>query len=257
MQLSMRFFLIFLLVFIFNFSTWGQDLHLKGISSNWMQYGKLSNKWSYNIHLMSVYNAEPLKIEEKVFPSGHCHLIPQVVFNRILTDKLSVGAGFSLSKHNIFGTKENEPRAIGQITYTHSISKLKIVHRPRLELRYPLNLKTNVRGNATIGRYQIGINYPLGKNKGTGFYLSASNEVFLYFKGAKNGPVSSKNGKLISENWSNAGLGYNFPKGRVEIGYGYQMLVRNKKQDYRIFNLLQLTFQKSINWTEMENWWYH
>ena len=253
----MRFCLILLSGFVLSFNSWGQDLNLKGLSSSWIQNGKLSSKWTYNIHVLSVYNAESLKFEEKVFPKGHCHLIPQLVLNRKLNNNLLAGIGFALSKHNIFGTKENEPRAIGQLMYTQSVSKLKIIHRPRLELRYPLNLKTNVRGNAAIGRYQVGLNYPLGKNKGTGFYLSASNEVFLYFKGATNGPVSSKNGKLISENWSSAGLGYDFSNSRIEIGYDYQMLVRNKKQDYRIFNLLQLTFQKSIHWADMENWWYH
>lgn len=233
-----------------------QDLRLQGISSNFIQSGQFSSKWSYNIHVLSVYNAKQLSVGDKVFPNGPCHFIPQFAVNRKFSHGIQSGMGIALSKHNIFGIKENEPRLFLQSSYVHPLSKLKLSHRARLEFRYPKNLVTKIRDNAQIGRYALGLNYPLGKKANKGVYLAASNESFLYFKGATNGPVSSRNGTILSENWSTLAVGYQLRQHKMEVGYGYQVLVRNKKQEYRYFELLQITYQRAVNWENFEMWWY-
>ncbi|WP_394781038.1 hypothetical protein, partial [Undibacterium sp.] len=57
--------------------------------------------------------------------------------------------------------------------------------------------------------------------------------IFWYLEGATNGPVSSKNGVFettnCSENWLHLAGGYNLGKARVELGYCYQTLIRNRK----------------------------
>lgn len=235
-----------------------QDLHLRGIATNYSQTGKITPKLSYNLHILSVVNTSTLKIENKTFQSGHAHFIPHLLLNYKLTDKWNVGGGYAFGRHDIFGLRENENRFVLQTAYNYKIGKLTTNNRGRFEWRNPLNLQTNVRSDASIFRYQLGLNYPLYDTKKSkkGLYALASNEVFLYLKGATNGPVSSKNGLLLSENWSNIGLGYTTGKNRIEVGYGFQSLVRNKKQDMRFLNLLQLSFTTSINWGDVQYWYY-
>lgn len=255
--------IFFAIAFLIIFRANSQDLHLRGIAINYSQTGKISSRLTYNVQISSVYNTSTLKISEKTFPACHTHFIPHVLLNYKITDKWNVGGGYAFGRHDIFGLRENEHRLIAQTGYNQKIKKITINNRGRLELRSPLNLQTNIRSNATIFRYQLGLNYPLYDpkkfKKGTvpkGFYALASNELFLYMKGATNGPVSSRNGLLVSENWSNIGLGYTTGKNRIEVGYGFQSLVRNKKQDMRYFSLLQLSFSTSINWGDIQYWYY-
>jgi len=52
------------------------------------------------------------------------------------------------------------------------------------------------------------------------------------------------------------GGGYNAGKTRAELGYCFQALVRNKAQDYRFFNLLQINIYHTLNWNDVQFWWY-
>jgi Protein of unknown function (DUF2490) len=250
------FFILFL--FLAFLSSQAQHLRLFGVSSNYLQTGKITKKLNYNIHVASIYNASPLKVGEKAFTTGHTHFVPHLVFNYKITDKISVGTGYAFGRHDIFGLRENEHRAILQGIYNQKIQKFNLSHRGRYEFRSPLNLKTNIRSNASIFRYQLGVNFPFynPKTSKQGLYLTAGNEMFFYLKGAENGPVSSKNGQILSENWANIALGYNDSKCRYELGYGFQKLVRNKQQDNRYFNLLQLTVASNINWDNVLSWYY-
>ena len=240
------------------FSGFAQDLNLKGIATNISQVGKINAKWNYNIHILSVYDTKNQIIDGKSFPAGHCHFIPHLLVNRKINTKLNVAGGFAYGRHNIFGLRENEPRIILQSTYNQKVKFLTLNHRIRFEERFPMNLKTDIQSSASIIRYQIGLNMPLynPKNYKRGLYAFASNETFFFLKGATNGPVSSKNGGLISENWSNIGLGYNTGKDRIEFGYGYQALVRNKAKDMRYFSLFQINYHILLNFDDLRYWWY-
>jgi Protein of unknown function (DUF2490) len=251
--------LLFLAItFFIIFKANSQDLHLRGIAINYSQTGRITPKLNYNVHILSVVNASTLTIGDKTFQSGHTHFIPHLLLNYKITDKWNVGGGYAFGRHDIFGLRENENRFIAQTAYNQKVKKITFNNRGRIEFRSPLNLQTKIRSNATVFRYQLGLNYPLYDTKKykKGFYALVSNEVFLYLKGAKNGPVSSKNGLLLSENWSNIGLGYTTGKNRIEMGYGFQSLVRNKKQEMRFLNLLQLSFTTTINWDDVQYWYY-
>ncbi len=98
-----------------------------------------------------------------------------------ITDKISVGTGYAFGRHDIFGLRENEHRAILQGIYNQKIQKFNLSHRGRYEFRSPLNLKTNIRSNASIFRYQLGVNFPFynPKTSKQGLYLTAGNEMFF------------------------------------------------------------------------------
>jgi hypothetical protein len=174
----------------------------------------------------------------------------------------TAGVGYGYGKHNIFGLKETENRLLAQVGYIHSVKKLNFNHRIRYEYRTPTNLQTNITDDASILRYQTYITLPFYDPKVTkkGFYLSASNEAFLYLKGANNGPVSSKNGVYelsnLSEDWVHVAGGYNLGKARVELGYCFQTLIRNKQLDIRYLNLAQLNVYINLNWDDLQSWWY-
>jgi hypothetical protein len=235
-----------------------QNVSLVGISPSYFQTGKISKKWAYSLNATSVIDAFDKTVEGKYFPATHTHFILQGLGVYQLTPKMTVGVGAGYGRHNIFWLRENEPRLMAQTTYQHKIGRLIVSHRARHEFRLPKNLNTQVRSQAHIGRYQVWATLPLydTKTQKQGFFLSASNEAFLYFKGATNGPVSSRNGALLSENWTHFGGGYNNGRTRFEGAYCFQALVRNKAQDYRFFNLLQFNVYHTINWHDVQYWWY-
>lgn len=250
--------LLFVVFFFLITESHSQNITLFGISPSYSQMGRFNKKLSYNLNVTSSINAISQTINEKKFPSGQAHLIFQGLFMYQLNQKLSLGAGYGYGFHNIFGLKETEPRFLVQANYQHKSGKLIFTHRGRYELRYPLNIQTNIRSKADIFRYQFWVTLPLydTKKEKTGFYLTASNEAFFYLTGAKNGPVSAKNGPLWAENWSHLGGGYNAGRTRFEVGYCFQTLVRDKAQDHRYFNLLQLNLYHTINWDDIQFWWY-
>lgn len=248
--------LLFLLMIVFQAKA--QNVSLYGLSPSYSQMGKLSGKLGYNLNVTSAISAVSQTVENKYFPAGHTHLLLHGLLMYQVNKKLAIGGGYAFGRHNIFGLRENEHRLVGQATYQHRLGNFIITHRGRYEWRQPTNLQTKITSQADIGRYQVWVTYPLydTEKKKQGFYLSASNEAFLYFKGATNGPVSSRNGSILSEDWMHLGGGYNAGKTRAELGYCFQALVRNKVQDYRFFNLLQINIYHTINWNDVQFWWY-
>ncbi|MFN4147680.1 MAG: DUF2490 domain-containing protein [Runella sp.] len=220
--------------------------------------GKLSGKWAYNLNVTSAIDPFGKTVDQKHFPATHTHLVLQGLAVYQIAPRWTAAAGIGYGRHNIFWLRENEPRLLLQSTYQHYWNKIVLTHRMRYEYRHPFNLKTQIGSLAHIGRYQVWATLPLYDTQKLkqGWYLAASNEAFLYFKGADNGPVSSRNGGLWSENWVHVGGGYTMGRTRAEVGYCFQVLVRNKAQDYRFFNLLQLNIYHTINWHDVQYWWY-
>jgi hypothetical protein len=235
-----------------------QDLNLVGVNPSYTQVGKLSNRFSYNLNIASVVDAFDVSIGAKTFPKGQLHLVPQGVLAYKVNNYINVGAGFGYGIHNIFGTREYEPRWLAQTTIQHKIAPLIFSHRLRYELRQPYNEQTKVSSKADIVRYQLGATLPLynPKTSKKGFYVTASNELFLYVNGATNGPVSSKNGGLLSEDWANLSLGYTNGRTRFEAGYCFQTLVRNAAKDIRQLNFFHVGVIHTINWDDLQVWYY-
>lgn len=256
----MRRFLI-LLTFL-SYQLKAQDLNLKGFSPNYYQTGNISGSLGYNLNVSSISSLSEM-VENKEYPSGQLHFVAQLLLIQKFNKHLTAGLGYGYGNHNIFGLKETENRYIGQVGYLHNLGKLAITHRLRYEYRTPKNLKTNIVDDASILRYQTYLTLPLYNPKETkkGFYLSASNEAFLYLKGATNGPVSAKNEVYemsnISEDWAHLSCGYNMGgKARVELGYCFQALIRDKQYDVRYLNLAQLNVYVNLNWEDLQSWWY-
>lgn len=235
-----------------------QNIMLFGASPSYAQAGKVGGKWSYNFNVTSAVSLMGQTVEGKYYPAGHTHLVGTGLLSYQVSKQVALAGGYAFGRHNIFGLRENEHRLMAQASYQHYARELIVTHRGRLELRYPLNLQTNVQSNASIFRYQVWLTYPLYDPKETkkGYYLAASNEAFLYLRGATNGPVSAKNGGLLSENWMHVGGGYNADRTRYEVGYCYQSLIRNPKQEYRFFNLIQFNVYHTIHWKDIQSWWY-
>lgn len=250
-----------LLIFITSYQLNAQNLNLEGLSPNYYQTGNIYKNFGYNLNVSSI-NSFSEMVDNKEFTSGQLHFVAQMLLIQKFNKHFAAGVGYGYGNHNIFGLKEKENRYLGQIGYLHNLGKVVFNHRLRFEYRMPMNLKTNVSGDASILRYQTFLTVPFYNQKETkkGFYMSASNETFWYLQGAENGPVSSKNGvfEMInsSEDWLHLAGGYNLGKARIELGYCYQTLIRNKKLEMRNLNLVQLNVYLNLNWEDLQSWWY-
>jgi hypothetical protein len=238
-----------------------QDLLLNGFNPNYYQTGTLLGKLSYNLNISSI-SSLPETVNNKEFVGGRLHLVGQIMPIQKVAKGTSIGLGYGYGFHNIFGIKETENRYLGQTSFQHNFGKLSVNHRLRYEYRTPVNQNTGIADNASILRYQTFLTFPLynPKERKTGFYLSASNEAFWYLKGATNGPVSSRNGYFpvmnTSEDWVHLAGGYNAGKARVELGYCFQSLIRNKQLDMRYLSLAQVSVFVNLNWDDVQSWWY-
>lgn len=252
---------ILLLIIISSFQLKAQNLNLEGFSPNYYQTGSVYKNFGYNLNVSSI-SLLTKNVDNKEFTGGQAHFVAQILLIQKFNKHLTAGLGYGYGNHNIFGLKETENRYLGQVGYLHNVGKVVFNHRLRYEYRMPLNMKTNVLDDASILRYQTYVTLPFYNPKETkkGFYISASNEAFWYLEGAENGPVSSKNGAFeisnCSENWFHLAGGYNLGKARVEVGYCYQTLIRNKKLEMRNLNLVQLNVYVNLNWEDLQSWWY-
>ncbi len=249
------------IIFLTSFHSIAQNLNLEGFNPNYYQTGSIYKNLGYNLSVSSV-SLLTENVDNKEFIGTQAHLVAQLMLIQKFNKHLNAGLGYGYGSHNIFGLKQTENRFLGQVAYLHTIGKFVVNHRFRYEYRMPLNTKTNVLDDASILRYQTFVTLQLFNPKETkkGFYLSASNEAFWYLEGATNGPVSSKNGVFettnCSENWLHLAGGYNLGKARVELGYCYQTLIRNRKLELRNLNLVQLNVYLNLNWEDLQSWWY-
>jgi hypothetical protein len=256
-----KFYKIFSLIFLLSIQLKAQDLNLLGINPNYSQTGSIVGNLGYNLNIASV-SSFTKTVNNKEFLGGQAHFVAQMLLIQKLNKNFAVGLGYGYGNHNIFGLREVEDRLIGQTSFVHNFGKFTFNHRLRYEYRTPLNLKTNIKDDASILRYQTFLTYPFynPKESKKGFYLTASNEAFFYLKGATNGPVSSKNGEFetigTSEDWLHVAGGYNMGKARVELGYCFQTLIRNPKLEMRNLNLAQINVFINLNWEQVQNWWY-
>jgi hypothetical protein len=238
-----------------------QNLNLEGFTPNYYQMGNIYKRFGYNLNVSSVSSFTEI-VDNKEFTGGQIHFVAQLMLIQKFNKHLTAGLGYGYGNHNIFGLKETENRYLGQVGYLHNSGKIVLNHRLRYEYRMPTNTKTSIVDDASILRYQMYLTLPFYNPQETkkGFYLSVSNEAFWYLHGADNGPVSSKNGVFemsnCSEDWVHLAGGYNLGKARVELGYCYQTLIRNKKLEMRNLNLVQLNVYVNLNWEDLQSWWY-
>jgi Protein of unknown function (DUF2490) len=246
------------LLTILTWSALAQEQVFVGAMPVFSQTGTLTNRLQYNLFVSSTIDALPTTINGTTYPATNLQTLLQPSLLYKLSPNVQLGAGYNYVQHNIFGIHITENRLWAQVAINHAAPLLpgRLTHRLRYEERYPFRVTTEQWSYATLARYQVGYTLPLydPKKSKTGLYVSASNEFFVCWKGANNGPVSAKNA-LYGEDWVYAGLGYNTGKlGRVELGYLYQDLIRNAKQDHRRLHLLQLSWHTNFSLRGLESW---
>lgn len=235
-----------------------QTLNFFGLYPQYSQTGPISKRLNYQLFVSSTIDATAQTIDGQHFPATNLQVYaqPSLLYN--VSSHVQVGLGYAYVSHNLFGIKVNENRVWAQTVLTHGIgeSRLKLNHRLRYEERYPFRESTQRWSLAQLARYYVGATIPLfdPKKSKTGFYAAVSNEAFLCFSGAKNGPISAKNA-FYGEDWVYGGIGYNTGKwGKVEVGYQYQDLVRNPAQDHRHLHLVQVQWATNFSLSGIADW---
>ncbi|TAE21346.1 MAG: DUF2490 domain-containing protein [Cytophagales bacterium] len=228
-----------------------------GVFPQYSQTGNLTKRLTYNAFVSSTLNPFRQTTEAKYFPTSDLQYYLQPSLHYKLTPNTQLGIGYAYVKHHLFGLYVNENRVWAQATTSLPLWKGRLTHRLRYEERYPLNLKTKQWSYAQMFRYHVGFALPLynTKERKTGPFVSVSNEAFLCLSGAKNSAVSSKNA-FYGENWTYAGVGYNFGNrmGKLELGYTFQDLVRNPAKEHRHLHLAQLTWSTNFSFENLAIW---
>ncbi|MBO0936096.1 DUF2490 domain-containing protein [Fibrella sp. HMF5335] len=235
-----------------------QTLNFFGQYPQYSQTGPISKRLNYQLFLSSTIDALAQTIDNQRYPATNLQVYAQPSLLYTVSPHVQVGLGYAYVSHNLFGIRVSENRVWAQTMLTHGISQttLKLNHRLRYEERYPFRESTQKWSLAQLARYYVGVTLPLfdAKKSKTGFYAAVSNEAFLCFSGAKNGPVSAKN-VFYGEDWVYGGIGYNTGKwGKVELGYQYQDLVRNPAQDHRHLHLVQVQWATNFSLTGIADW---
>ncbi|MBC7893228.1 MAG: DUF2490 domain-containing protein [Sphingobacteriaceae bacterium] len=228
-----------------------QDLSFFGIFPTWSQTGSLSKRWSYNLTLSGTVDAVDRTIEGVSYPATALQWLGQPSVSYKLGSRWQAGLGYAYVRHNLFGrVHTNEHRLWAQTVYAHPAgTTARLTHRFRYEERYPFNQENRRRSWCNLGRYQVAVQVPLydPKTRKQGLFLSASNEAFFCFNGARNGPIGAKNA-FFGEDWVYVGLGYQTRLlGRIEAGYQAQLLRYNPTRDLRTLHLLQVTWSTQFN----------
>lgn len=228
-----------------------------GVFPQYSQTGSISKRLTYNLFLSSTLDPFRQSVETKYFPTSDLQFYAQPALHYKLTLNTQLGIGYAYVKHHLFGLYVNENRVWAQAVTSIPWGRARLTHRLRYEERYPLNLKTKQWSYAQLFRYHVGYTLPLynPKARTSGPFVSVSNEAFLCLSGAKNSPVSSK-AAFYGENWTYGGVGYNFGNrwGKVELGYVFQDLVRNKAKEHRHLHLVQATWSTNFSLENLGIW---
>jgi len=224
-------------------SVFAQNLTFYGVLPALSQTGRITQKFDYNLFASTTTDCVTRTINNVKFPSTDLQLYIQssVIFK--LSPSFNFAGSYTYQRNNpLEKNYSNENRLWEQVIYVRQLGIGKMTHRVRFEERFIKNRVTGDRPLSTRLRYQIGYNRPLqGKTLDKGeFYFNCYNEFYFSLTGTKNA--------TYSENWTYAGVGYNIGKmGKLELGYLYQVAVRNARKDLRFFNLCQVMWVTNFN----------
>jgi hypothetical protein len=240
---KLLFFIGFVLLSQYTFS---QNLTFYGLLPAINQTGRISKKWNYNFFVSTTIDAFDEKIKGVEYPATDLQLYVQPSIIYVHSPNLNFAGSYTYQRNNPFnGNFVNEHRLWQQVIFSLPVSKGRLTHRFRFEERFIENRVTEEYPLSTRARYQIGFNMPLQgrtleKNE---FYFNTYNEFYFSLTGAKNA--------TYSENWTYAGCGYDLGKmGRLELGYLFQVAVRNQQQNLRFLNLAQVMWVTNFNFAK-------
>jgi hypothetical protein len=220
-----------------------QNIRFYGVLPAWNQTGRISKKVNYNLFVSTTTDAFNSTFRGVEYPATDLQLYIQPSIIYVYSKSLNFAGSYTYQRNNPFNDNfTNEHRLWQQVIFSLPISKGRMTNRFRFEERFIQNKVTNQYPFFTRLRYQAGFNMPLqgktlDKNE---FYLNTYNEFYFSLTGTKNA--------TYSENWTYAGIGYDIGKlGKLELGYLFQVLVRNRQQDLRFFNLAQVMWVTNFN----------
>jgi hypothetical protein len=220
-----------------------QNLAFYGLLPAWNQTGRISNKFSYNFFISTTIDAFDRTIDNIKYPAMDFQLYIQPSIIYVHNANFNLAASYTYQRNNPFTANySNEHRLWQQAIYSHRIGKSRMAHRLRFEERFIEDRLTGQYPFSTRLRYQISFKMPLqGKTiDNNEFYFNTYNESYLSLTGNKNA--------VYSENWTYAGFGFNTTKaGSIEIGYLFQVLVRDPQKDLRFLNLVQIMWITSFD----------
>lgn len=223
--------------------SFAQNLKFYGLLPALSQTGRISKKVNYNLFVSTTVDAFPEKIGGIEYPATDFQLYVQPSIIYIYSPKVNFAGSYTYQRNNPFlGNFINEHRLWQQAIFSFALSKGRMTNRFRFEERFIENRITEKYPLFTRLRYQIGFNMPLqGKTlEKYEFYMNTYNEFYFSLTGAKNA--------TYSENWTYLGFGEDFGNlGRIELGYVFQIAVRNQQKDLRFLNLAQITWITNFN----------
>ena len=232
----MRKVLVFVVIYLFGGNYYAQDLSFKGTLFALNQTGPLTKKWNYNVFVSTTLDAFSQTVNSVNYPASDLQLYVQPSLIYVHTSNLNFSGSYTYQRNNPLRSNfSNEHRLWQQVIFSIPFTIGKLTNRLRYEERFIQNRITGLYPFSSRLRYQLGYNRPLqGKSIDLNeFYLNMYNECYFSLVGAKN--------STYSENWTYAGIGYDLGKmGRLELGYLYQVYVRNPAKDLRFLNLIQL-----------------
>lgn len=240
--------LIIVLIFVCNIG-FSQNLTFYGLLPAINQTGRISEKVNYNLFISTTIDAFDEKINSVEYPATDLqfYLQPSIIY--VHSPNLNFTGSYTYQRNNPFnGNFVNEHRLWQQVIFSLPISSGRLTNRFRFEERFIENKVTGEYPFSTRARYQVGFNIPLqgrtlDKHE---FYFNTYNEFYFSLTGAKNA--------TYSENWTYTGCGYDLGKmGRLELGYLFQVAVRNAQQDLRFLNLAQVMWITNFNFKKRSN----
>lgn len=227
---------LFLLFFFVSLAIQAQDLTFYGILPAINQTGKINSKMNYNLFVSSTFDCFKREIDGQNYPATDLQFYFQPSLNFNPGKRINFTLSYTYQRNNPLRTVfVNEHRLWQQVTLTESYKKFKLSNRFRFEERFIENKATGDYPLSTRLRYQLDFSIPLQVKNNKGFYFHASNEFYFSLTGQKNA--------LYSENWAYLALGWIIRKNhKLEFGYLNQILVRDPLKDFRILNLLQISW---------------
>ena len=240
---------LYMLLFIsIRFHVHAQNLSFYGLLPAISQTGRISNKVDYNFFASTTIDAFN-SIQNNVEYTAkdlQLYIQPSIIYK--FYPDFNVAASYTYQRNNpLTGDYSNEHRLWQQSIFSRSFKKIRMTNRFRLEERFIQNRTTGEYPLSTRLRYQMGFSLPLqGKTLDVKeFYLNAYNEFYFSLTGAKNA--------TYSENWTYSGIGYRASNStRIEMGYLLQIAARDKQQDLRFLNLMQISLIANFNFKKRE-----
>lgn len=232
----MRKFQLSVLFILFSLASKAQDLTFFGVLPVINQTGKINSKLNYNLFVSSTFDCFKREIAGQNYPASDLQFYfqPSLILNPY--KRVNFALSYTYQRNNPLRTIfVNEHRLWQQVTFVENYKKFKVSNRFRFEERFIENMATGQYPLSTRMRYQLDFSIPLKLKNDRGLYLHTYNEFYFSLTGQKNA--------LYSENWAYFGFGWSIHKNqKLEFGYLNQWLVRDPLKDYRVLNLLQVSW---------------